>query len=76
MNWKSVAIPEGGKLLKSHGFTFVYKGATYLLDVDEHRDGNFTGHGEHSTDKSNILASVHGATLEECLSQLIARIKK
>lgn len=63
MNWKLVAIPEGSKLFKSHGFTFVHKGSTYLLEVDEHRDGTFTGHGEHSTDKSTVLASVHGSSM-------------
>jgi len=76
MNWKLVTIPEGSKLFKSHGFTFIHKGATYLLEVDEHRDGSFTGHGEHTTDKSNVLASVHSQSMEDCLNQLISKIKK
>jgi hypothetical protein len=76
MNWKMVTMPEGAKLFKVHNFTYMSKGVTYHLEVDEFRDGVFSGHGEHSTDKNTVLESVSGKTLEECLSTLIKSIKK
>jgi hypothetical protein len=50
-------------------------GVIYHLEIDEFADGTFTGHGEHSTDKSNIIESVNGSSLEECISTLIGKIK-
>lgn len=76
MDFKKVAIPEGARLYQAHQLTYIYKGVTYLLEIDEHADGSFTGHGEHSTDKSSVLASVNGRTAEECLSALINKIRK
>ena len=75
MNWKAVAKPDGSKLFKVHTFTFVHKGANYHLEIDESADGAFTGHGEHSTDKNTVLASVTGKSVEECLTSLIKNIK-
>ena len=75
MNWKAVAKPEGAKLLKVHTFTYVFKGANYHLEIDESADGTFTGHGEHSTDKNTVLASVTASSIENCLASLIKNIK-
>lgn len=76
MDWKKTKIPDGGKLFKVHNFTFMMKGTTYQLSVDEFSDGTFTGHGEHSTDKNTVLESVSGKSLEECVSTLIKNVKK
>lgn len=76
MDWKKVQLPEGTKLFRVHAFTFMHGGSTYHLEIDEFSSGTFTGHGEHSTDKSRVLESVSGSTLEDCLSALIRSIKK
>jgi hypothetical protein len=76
MDWKKTKIPEGAKLFKVHNFTFMLKGSTYHLEVDEFADGTFTGHGEHSTDKNTVLESVSGKSLEDCVSNLIKNAKK
>lgn len=76
MDWKKTKIPEGAKIFKVHNFTYMHKGVTYHFEVDEFADGTFTGHGEHSTDKNTVLASVSGRSLEECLSALAASAKK
>ncbi len=75
MNWKAVQLPEGSKLFKVHSFTYMRRGVTYLLEVDEFSDGTFTGHGEHSTDKNTVLESVSGKSLEDCVNSLIKSIK-
>jgi hypothetical protein len=76
MNWKALKLPEGGKLFMVHTFTYMHKGTTYHFEVDEYGDGTFSGHGEHSTDKSSVLASVSGKSLEEAVNALVASIKK
>ena len=76
MNWKKVQAPEGAKLFKVHNFTYMSKGTTWHLEVDEFADGNYSGHGEHSTDKSSVLESVSGKSMEDCVSALIKSIKK
>jgi hypothetical protein len=76
MNWKKVVAPEGAKLFKVHNFTYMHKGTTWHFEVDEFMDGSFTGHGEHSTDKSSVLESVSAKALEDCVSALIKCIKK
>lgn len=76
MDFKKVVIPEGGKLFKIHNFTFMFKGTNYNLEIDEYNDGTCTGHGEHSTDKSSVLESVSGKSIEECLNALIKKIKR
>lgn len=76
MDWKKLNIPDGAKLFKVHNFTYMLKGTTFHLEVDEFADGTFSGHGEHSTDKNTVLASVSGKTLEECVASLIKNAKK
>jgi hypothetical protein len=76
MNWKKVTLAEGARMFKVHNFTYMYKGATYHMEVDEFMDGTFTGHGEHSTDKSSVLESVSGKCVEDCLLALVQKIKK
>lgn len=76
MDWKKVKIPESAKIFKVHNFTVMHKGTTYHLEVDEFADGTFSGHGEHSTDKSTILASVSGRSAEDCLTALLGSVKK
>jgi len=76
MNWKKIPVPEGAKLFKVHNFAFMHKGVTYHLEVDEFADGSFSGHGEHSTDKNTVLASVAGASIEDCLANLMKNVKK
>ncbi len=71
MNWKTLKLPEGARLNKVHHFTYMIKGQTYQFEVDEMSDGNFTGHGEHSSDKNFVLASVNGSSMVECLNQLV-----
>lgn len=73
--WQKVKIPEGAKLFRVHNFTYMVRGVNYLLEIDEFQDGTFTGHGEHSTDKSRVLESVSGKSLDECLVALIKNIK-
>lgn len=74
MNWKAVKVQPGGKLFKVHNFTYMIKGVTYHLEVDEFHDGTCTGHGEHSTDKNSFVESVNAKSLEEGLNLLIERI--
>lgn len=76
MNWKMVSLPDGSKLFKTHNFTLMHRGTNYRLDIEEFADGTFSGHGEHSTDKSSVLESVSGTSLEDCLNALIKKIKK
>lgn len=73
--WKNVKLPVGCKLFKVHHFTFMLSGTIYHFEIDEFSDGTFTGHGEHSTDKSSVIESVNGNSLEECLNALISRIE-
>ncbi len=75
MEWKNIKIPSGAKLFKAHTFTFMMKGNTYHLEVDEFSDGSFTGHGEHSSDRNSFVESVSGRSVNECLSALIERIQ-
>ncbi|MEY4630718.1 MAG: hypothetical protein RIQ81_838 [Pseudomonadota bacterium] len=75
MEWKNIKVPPGAKLFKSHTFTFMVKGSTYHLEIDEYSDGSFTGHGEHSADRNTFVESVSGRTLNECLVGLIERIQ-
>jgi len=73
--WKNANVGTGCKLFKVHNFTYMDSGTIYHLEIDEFADGSFTGHGEHSTDKSNIIESVNGSSMEECLNGLISKIK-
>lgn len=75
MDWKKVKTPDGAKLFKVHNFTYMIKGSTYHLEVDEFQDGTVTGHGEHSTDKSHVLESVSASSLKDCVEALIKNIK-
>jgi len=74
-DWRKIKVQDGGKLFKVHNFTYMVRGVNYHLEVDEFQDGNFSGHGEHSTDKSRVLESVAGKSLEDCLNALIKSIK-
>jgi len=74
MTWKNVKLNSAAKLFKIHNFTYIQAGTTYSLEVDEFADGSFTGHGEHATDKSSVVKSVSGTSLEECLNGLVANI--
>ena len=76
MEWKNIKIPEGAKLYKVHNYTYMHKGVIYHLEVDEFQDGTFVGHGEHSSDKSNVLESVSGNSVLHCLEILVNKIKK
>ncbi len=75
MDWKKVKAPEGAKLFKVHSFTYMIKGSTYHLEIDEFQDGTVTGHGEHSADKSHVLESVSATSVKECIEQLIKSVK-
>jgi hypothetical protein len=76
MDLKKVKLPDGGKICKVHNFMYMYKGATWHLEVDEFGDGTVTGHGEHSTDKSSVLESVSAKSVEDCVAMLAAKVKK
>ncbi len=76
MNWKQVKIESGGRLLRIHTFTYMWKSATFHFEIDESQDGLFTGHGEHSTDKNFMIESVTSKTVEDCVSQLIAKVNQ
>jgi hypothetical protein len=41
--WRKVKLPAGSKLFRVHNFTFMAKGNTYVLEVDEFADGSFSG---------------------------------
>lgn len=75
MNWDSVRLPEGSKLLRIHRFTYMHQGVNYVFEVNEMGPGSWIGHGEHATDQNSVIPSVNGATLEECLNQLISKIE-
>jgi hypothetical protein len=74
MSWKKIPVHPGGKLFKMHHFTYMMKGVTFLLEIDEFSDATFTGHGHHSTDRNNVVESVSGKSIDDCLTHLIARI--
>jgi hypothetical protein len=74
MSWKEIRVHSGGKLFKVHNYTYMIKGVTYQLEIDEFGDGTFTGHGEHSTDRNSFVESVSGKSVDECLTNLVARI--
>lgn len=76
MEWKKVTVPTGCKLFKSHTFTYLHKGTTYRLEIDEFSDGTYTGHGEHSTDKSSVIESVSAGTVEQTIQLLISKIEQ
>jgi hypothetical protein len=76
MDWKNVKVPAGCRLFRGHTFTFMRKGVTYNLGIDEYSDGSFTGHGEHSTDKNLVIEAVNGVSLADCVNALIAKIEK
>ena len=76
MNWESVKSPEGAKLFKVHNYTYMYKGANYLIELNEYGDSKWVGHGEHATDKNSVVPSVNGSSAEECLNQLIDSINQ
>ena len=75
MDWGSIILPSGCKLFKVHTFNYIHQGVNYLLEVDEYSDGSFSGHGEHSTDQNNVVESVSGKNIDECLNALIKKIE-
>ena len=76
MPWQSVKVPSGAKLFRVHNFTYMIKGVTYHLEVDEFQDGACSGHGEHSTDRNYVIESVTAKSTHECLNELISRINQ
>jgi hypothetical protein len=74
MSWKKIAVHQGGKLFKMHQFTYMVKGVTYQIEVDEFADSTFTGHGQHATDRNNLVESVTGKSIDECVTLLVAKI--
>ncbi len=75
MDWKKIKLPQGSKLFRVYNFTYMHAGNTYHLEIDEFNDNAFSGHGEHSIDRSRHLESVSGKTIEECLEGLIKKIQ-
>ena len=75
MSWKNVTLPSGAKMFQVLNFTYMHKGTTYHLEIDEFADGTWSGHGEHSTDKSSVLPSVSGSSLQDCLDALVKTIE-
>lgn len=73
-DWKQANI-GAGKLFKVHNFTYMFKGTTYHIEIDEFANGTYSGHGEHSTDKSSVLESVSGTSAKDCLDALIKKIE-
>ena len=76
MDWKALTIPQGSKLFKQRNFTYIHKGVTYTVEVDEYHDGSFVGHGENATDKSSIIESVSGKSVAECVNKIISKINE
>ncbi len=75
MDWKKVKTPSGSKLFLVHNFTFMHSGTTYTLEIDEFADGICTGHGEQANDKAQIISSISGKSVGECLEGLIQKIQ-
>jgi len=75
-DWQKVNIDSGSKLFKVHVFTYMHAGVIYALEINEFSDGTCTGHGEHSTDKSNVVEPVNGPSVRECVQALVDRIGK
>jgi hypothetical protein len=73
--WRNVKVPSGSKLFRVHNFNFMHKGTNFVLEIDEFSDGSYSGHGEHATDKSSVVESVSGSSLEDCLEKLIKKIE-
>ncbi len=73
-DWQQVTLTPGTKLFKMHSFTCIHQGNTFAIEVDEFPDGSFTGHGEHSSDPSNVLESVSAKSLKDCLTALIKKV--
>jgi hypothetical protein len=73
--FRNLKLPVGSKLFKVHNFTFMHKGITFVFEIDEFADGSFTGHGEHSTDKSSVIESVSGHSMQECLEKLVKKVE-
>ena len=74
-DWKTLSLPKGAKLLKSHTFSYMFRGDTFELEVDEYSNGDYFGHGEHATDESSVIESVTGDSVKNCLENLIKEIK-
>ncbi|MGE0174109.1 MAG: hypothetical protein AB7T49_15030 [Oligoflexales bacterium] len=74
MDWKNVKVPAGGKLMQVRNFTYMHKGATYLIEVDEYVTGNCSAHAEHSVDKNFVIETVSGKTIPECLNLILEKI--
>lgn len=75
MSWKNISLKQGCKLFISHNFTYMSAGQNFSLCVDEYNNGQYIGHGEHSTDKNNVVESITAPTMEGCLESLIAKIE-
>ena len=76
MDWKALKIPEGSKLFKIHRFNLLHGGTNYMLEINELGPANWVGHGEQATDQNNVVPSVNGSSLEDCLNKIIERISK
>jgi hypothetical protein len=74
-DWKDASIPDGSKLFRSHVFTFMHGGNTFALEIDEFKDASFTGHGEHTIDKSCVIESVSGTSIKDCIEKLAKKIE-
>lgn len=75
MDWKSVKLPAGAKLCKTHAFTFMLGGSNYLINIDEYADGAFVGHSERTNDKSSVVEAVTAKSMNDCLSHVVEKIK-
>lgn len=74
MEWSKVKLPDGCKLFRVHHFTYIFKGTTYLLEINEFSNGVFSGHGQKSIDESSVVDSVSASSLEECLQKMADKI--
>jgi hypothetical protein len=74
MKWTNLKLPSGSKLFLQHNFTYMHKGSTFVIEVDEYSDGACIAHAEHSKDKNLVIESVNGKSVEECLQLSLDRI--
>jgi len=75
-SWKSVTISERERLFRISNYLFVSQGRSYSIEVQEAPDGTFLAHGENTSDPHDVLRSVTGTTMQECLQAIVDQIER
>lgn len=73
--WKSVSHSQKNKLFRVHSFLFIAGGHSFSIEVQESASGDFLAHAENMSDPHDVLPSVHGKGIEDCVRQLVQHIE-